>query len=144
MHHEHIGQEHRSCDGSTVTKEVERKLFVQRRINGVVRSNVSDCVAVRRRTEDGSHSDVAASANSVFYYYLLAKFLRKELPDDSSDCVIRASRRKGYDPVNWPRRIGLRLREARHGWERGSASGQIQECAAGEVPFAPSPSGPLF
>ena len=59
-------------------------------------------VAVRRRTEDGSHSDVAASSNPVFYYYLLAKFLGKELPDDSSDCVIRASRRKRYDPVNWP------------------------------------------
>ena len=113
MHHEHIGQEHRYRDGSTVTEEVERKFFVQRRINDVVRSNESDCVAVGRRSEDGSHSDVAAGANPIFYNYLLAKFLRKELPDDSSNCVIRTSRRKRYDPVNRPRRIGLRTPDPR-------------------------------
>jgi hypothetical protein len=35
-----------------------------------------------------------ASTDPIFYYDLLAQFLRKELPDDPGDRVVGTSRRK--------------------------------------------------
>src|SRR3989442_15457830 len=46
--------------------------------------------------------------------------------------VAGAARRKTYDPAHRPRRIGLRPRDPRDGWQRGGARCQIQKIPAGK------------
>jgi hypothetical protein len=94
MYHKHISEQHRPADGSTVADEVEGKLFIQVSINGIIGSNEPECIAIGRGAKDGSHADVSASANPVFYYDLLAQFLRKELADNPGDGVVGAARRE--------------------------------------------------
>ena len=49
---------------------------------------------IGRGAKDGSHADVPAGANPVFYYDLLAQFLCKELADNPGDGVVGTSRRE--------------------------------------------------
>src|SRR4051812_10684829 len=41
-----------------------------------------------------------------------------------------AARRKTYDPAHRPRRIALRPRHARDGWQRSSTRGQMQKSSS--------------
>src|SRR6516165_10718978 len=65
MYDKHISEQHCPADGSTVADEVEGKLFIQGRINGIIGSNEPECIAIGRGAKDGSHADVPASANPV-------------------------------------------------------------------------------
>src|SRR5262249_61698910 len=49
----------------------------------------------------------------------------------------RAAGREWHDQMHWPRRIGLRVRDPRYSRQRGSASCQMQEFAAGKFHFEP-------
>jgi hypothetical protein len=49
------------------------------------------------------------------------------------DDVGRAAGRGGDDQPHRPRRIGLRPRDARHGWQRGSTRCHMQESTARQV-----------
>ena len=60
----------------------------------LLRATNPSCIGIRRGAKDGSHADVPASANPVFYYDLLAQFLRKELADNPGDGVVGTSGRE--------------------------------------------------
>ena len=63
--------------------------------------------------------------------------LRQRLTREAGDGVGCLACRKGDDDAHWPRRIGLRPSDARHGRERGSARGQMQKISAGKFHFEP-------
>src|SRR5262249_55332093 len=68
---------------------------------------------------------------------LLSEPLRQPLSDQARRDVGRAGRGEWHDQTHRPRRIGLRLRDARHGRQRGSARGQMQKISAGGVSRTP-------
>src|SRR5215468_8472375 len=56
----------------------------------------------------------------------------------AGDKVVSTARRKRNDEPDWPRRIGLRPSEVRHGRKRGSTRGQMQQLTAGKIHGGPS------
>src|SRR5262249_13196037 len=60
------------------------------------------------------------------------KALRHPLTNQACNGVSPGARRKPVDDAHRTRWIGLRPRDARHYRQRGSASGQMQEFAAGK------------
>src|SRR5262249_59335760 len=69
----------------------------------------------------------------------LAQALRQPLTHQACEDVGRPASGKADNDAHRPRWIGLRPRYSRDGRERGSAGGQMQEFAAGEVSFVTSP-----
>src|SRR5262249_56520811 len=67
-----------------------------------------------------------------------AEPLRQPLSHQARDDVTCAAGGKADNDAHRPRRIGLRPSKARHGWQRGSASGQMQKFSAGKFHFDPS------
>src|SRR5262245_61515984 len=78
-----------------------------------------------------------AAARPVVDNKLLAKPFRQPLPHQACSYVGAAARSKADDHAHRPRRIGLRPRDARHGWQRGSARGQMQKISAGKFHSTP-------
>ena len=76
--------------------------------------------------------EIGAGPRPVFDDERLAEPFRQPLADQPSTYVGRSSGRKPDQHPHRPRWIGLRPRDTRHGWQRGSARGQMQECAAGK------------
>src|SRR5262249_35316231 len=74
---------------------------------------------------------------SVLDDELLAKSLRQHLTYEARDDVRRTTGRKADDNTHWPRRIGLRPRDARDGGQHGSPCCEMQKPTAGEVPLEP-------
>src|SRR5262249_47689856 len=97
-----------------------------------------ECVAVGGRPDDRLRADIAAGAWPVLDNELLIEPLRQPLTDQAGDNVGWSARGKADNDAHRPRRIGLRPREARHGWERGRASGQMQKISAGKFHLEPS------
>src|SRR5262249_56107883 len=93
----------------------------------------------RGRTPDRRGADIPASARPVLDDKLLTEPFRQELAHQTRDDVIPAASGSHNDHAHRPRRIGLRLRRARHRRQRGSAGGQMQKISAGEFRFLPSP-----
>ena len=137
IHVHHVGQPHYAGDRDAVADKIERKLLVERRVDGVVWTDEGDRVAIGRRIERGLHADIAGRAGSVLNDKLLSQVIRQVLADDARHDVVGTARRKRDDPVHRARRIGLRPRDTRHGWQRRSARGQMQEFAAGKFHFEP-------
>src|SRR5262249_55612244 len=117
--------------------EIKRKLLVKCRVDGVVRADEGDRVAIGRRVERGLHADIAGRAGPVLNDKLLSEMIRQVLADDARHDVVGAARRKRDDPVHRPRRIGLRRRDAGDCRQRGSARGQMQKCTAWKFHFEP-------
>src|SRR5215831_13363863 len=65
MHHHYVGQPNQSGDRSAVADEIERKLFVERRVDGVVRTDEGDRVAIGYRAEHRLHAYIAARPGPV-------------------------------------------------------------------------------
>ena len=65
IHVHHIGQPHYAGDRDAVADEIERKLLVERRVDGVVWTDEGDRVAIGRRVERGLHADIAGRAGPV-------------------------------------------------------------------------------
>src|SRR5271166_2617623 len=124
-----VGQAHCSADWSAVADEIERKPLVERRIDGVVRSDESDGVAIGDRAQRRLHSDIAARNDPVLNNELLPQVIRQKLADNARDDVVGAAGRKTYDPAHWPRRIDLGAREARDGWDRSGTRREMQKSA---------------
>ena len=76
-----------------------------------------------------SWGKVAARANPVLDNELLTKSLRQPLTNKTCKQIGPAPRRKSDYQPHWPRRIGLRLCDAR-GRQRGSARYQLQKLTA--------------
>jgi len=74
-----------------------------------------------------SWGKVAARANPVLDNELLTKSLRQPLTNKTCKQIGPAPRRKSDYQPHWPRRIGLRLCDAR-GRQRGSAAAPATSC----------------
>src|SRR5215472_11828114 len=95
-------------------------------------------MAVRRRAHDGFYGDVGTGPRPVLDKELLAESLRKPLCYQARDDVGRATGRIADDDARRPRRIGLRVREARDGRQRGSTCGEVQKTSARKFHSSPS------
>src|SRR4051812_34124215 len=89
-------------------------------------------MAVGGRTYDRLVGDIAASTRPVLDDERLAEVIRQPLTNQAREELGRAAGRKADDDAHWPRRIGLRPRNLRHGRQRGSACGQMQKSSAGK------------
>src|SRR5262245_54356234 len=100
-----VCQPHYAGDRDAVADEIKRKLLVKCRVDGVVRADEGDRVAIGRRVERGLHADVAGRAGPVLNDKLLSQMIRQVLADDARHDVVGAARRKRDDPVHRARRI---------------------------------------
>src|SRR5262249_34991504 len=75
-------------------------------------------------------SDIAAGARPVLNDELRTKLLGEPLTYHARDDVNRLAGGKSDDDPHGPRRIGLRPRDPRHSWERGSACCEMQKLSA--------------
>src|SRR5207237_8611652 len=115
--------------------ELEVELAIEHRLDRVTRSDQQERIAVGRRTHDRLGADIAAGAWPVLDDKWLAEPLRQPLTHQAREDVLRAARGKADDDTHRPRWITLRPCGPRDGRERGSARGQMQEFAAGELPL---------
>jgi hypothetical protein len=104
----------------------------QRRVDGTRRCNQQQRVTIWGCPHDRLGPDRGGRAWPVLDHKLLAEALRKPLSHQARGHVSRASGREWHDHPHRPRRIGLRPRETRHGWQRGSTRGQMQKISAGK------------
>jgi hypothetical protein len=81
---------------------------------------------------DGFGRDVAACPGPVVDDERLAESIRQLLTQQPRDDVGRAAGRKTDENAHRPRRIGLRLRDARDSRQRSRARGQAQKISAGK------------
>ena len=95
--------------------------MIERCVDGRRRVNHEKCVAVWRRLHDCPGSDVGAGARSVLNDERLAEALGELLADQARDDVGSAAGGIANDDLHRPRRIGLRLSEARDGRQCGRA-----------------------
>src|SRR5262249_51671863 len=126
-----------ASDWRDIADEIVVELVVECRIDRVETTDQQKRVAVCGRAHDGLGADIAAAPGLVADKNWLPEPLRQPLSDQAREDVRRAGRGEWHDQTHRPRRIGLRPRDARHGWERGSARGQMQKISAGKVLFAP-------
>src|SRR5262249_5670107 len=126
-----------ASDWRDVTDEIVIELVVE---CGVDRGRVShqqERVAVGRGTHDRLGANLAAATRPVVDNKLLAEPLRQPLSHQPREEFVYATCGNGHDDAHRLRRIDLRLRNSRHGRERGSARGQIQKISAGKFHFKP-------
>ena len=71
----HVGRAHQTRDGRDVAYEVERQLFVQRRVDAVSRIHQQHGVAIRRCGHHRLGADVVAAARPVLHHHLLPETL---------------------------------------------------------------------
>ena len=83
MYHHHQGATGQACDRRDIPQEIEIKIFVKRRIDGVGRTHQQQSVTVGRRAHDRISGDVASSSGPVLDDKLLAEPLRTPLPDQT-------------------------------------------------------------
>src|SRR5215471_21376174 len=95
----------------------------------------AESIAIGYRTRDAAHADSTAGAGYVFDNDRLAERDPHALSHDAPNRICRPASGKRHDHRDRPRRIGLRPRDARHGRERSSASGDAEIVYGGEVSF---------
>ena len=133
VHLHHIGHAHDARDRRDVADEVEIKLVVKRRIDGVRRAHQEQRVAVRCRLHDRLGGDIGAGAGSVLDDERLAELLRQPLTHQAREGVGGAARRK---PDDQPHR-SWRVRLAAVSRSAGSGRGDNARPAA-EAPHSKS------
>src|SRR5262249_35314565 len=122
-------------DRHDVVDEIEIEIVVETRVDCVRRDGQEERITVRRRTHDLFGGNIASGARPVLDDEWLAKPVREPLTHQADKDVSCSAARKPDDQAHRPRRIGLRLRDPRHRWQRGSARGQMQKIAAGKFHF---------
>jgi hypothetical protein len=90
-------------------------------------------MAVCRRVHNRLSGNIAGGTRPVIDEDLLAQTVGQPLSDQARDDVDLTARRKAHDNAHWLRRIGLRLRNPRHGGERGNTCCQMQKSTARQV-----------
>src|SRR5262245_66648467 len=125
MHHHYIGQPNQSSHRSAVANEIERKLLVERRVDGVVRTDEGDRVAIGYRGEHRLHADIAARPGPVPDDGLEPQMILQILADNERDDVVGAARRTRDDALDRPRWVCLRASSTRPGRARGMDWGQV-------------------
>ena len=96
-------------------------MLVERRVDGVIRGDEADGVAVGRRGQHHFHADIAASANAVLDDKLLTEIFRQILTEDTRDSVVGTARRERHSEAHRTRWIIERQCNARQGRYRGGA-----------------------
>ena len=100
-------------------------------------------VAVGGHAHDGFGGDIAGGAWAIFNDELLTQPLRQPLAHQAREDVIGTSGREAHNYAHRPRWIGLRPTVARHGRQRRSARGQMQELSTGKLPWESPPGRSL-
>ena len=80
-------------------------MLVERRVDGVVRRDEADGVAVGRRCQHVLHADIAAGADVVLDDELLVELFRQILAEDARDGVVGPAGGERNDETHRPRRI---------------------------------------
>ena len=138
MHHHDVGHAEDACDRHDVAEEIVVEFaFEERRVDRARRGDQQERIAIRGRTHDRLGPDHSGRAWPVLDHKLLAEALRQPLTHQTRDDVGRTSWSERHDDAHRPRRISLRPSEARHGRQRGSTGGQMQELAAGKFDGEP-------
>src|SRR6516162_4575786 len=142
MHQHDVGHDNDAGDRRDIADETEIKLFVERSIDGVYRSDEEERVAIRGSPHDRLRGDISPGARPVLDDKLLPKSLREPLTDQASDDVNAAAGWNADDNAHRPRWIGLRESNARHDGERGSSRCEMEKISAGKfhlnLPLEPS------
>ena len=80
-------------------------VLVERGVDGVVRRDEADRIAIGRRRQHIRHADIAAGADAVLDDDRLAELLRQVLAEEAPDRVVGAAGRERNDEAYRPRRI---------------------------------------
>src|SRR5262249_61586440 len=126
MHRHDVRHVVQGRDRRDVADEIEIELVVERRVDRVESTGQEQRVAVGWGTHDRLGGDVAAGSRTVVDDERLTEPLREPLTYQARRDVRTASGREANNDAHRPRWVGLRPSEARDGWERGRASGQMQ------------------
>src|SRR5215207_4814097 len=132
MDHKGIRSNGYARNGRDVAGEIETELVVQSCVNCVRRTADEERVAVCWQTNDRLGRQIAASASPIFDDEWLAESFRQPMANQTREDVKRAACTKADEDAHRTRRIKLRPCDPRHRRQRGSARGQMQECAAGK------------
>ncbi len=108
MDRQHQRAAHATCDGRDIADEIEIELLVERRIDGVWRTNQKQRVTVGGRMHDCFGGCIAAGARPVLDDERVAEPLRQPLTDQTRENVVGAAGSKADDHAHRLRRIGLR------------------------------------
>ena len=130
LHDERVADDAR--DRRDVADEVEIELVVEGGVDRIRRRDEQQRIAIRRRTDGGFGGDIGGCARPVFDDKLLAEPLGQPLTDETRSNVGGAAGGKPDHQAHRPRRVGLRLCDARYERQRGGAYRQMQEFAAGK------------
>src|SRR5262245_36475625 len=132
MNHYGLRQPHQAGHRCNVPDEIEIEIFVKRGVDRVCRTYHEQGISVRGRAYHSFGRQIAGSADLVLNHELLAEPLREPLTYQACSDVRRGAGRKTDDNAHRPRRIGLRLRYARHHRQRGNARGEMQKLTTGK------------
>src|SRR5262245_27725331 len=124
-------------DRRDVAQKHEIKLVVERGVDRARGPDHEERIAVGRRAHDRLGRDIGAGARPILDNEWLAQPLLQPLSDHARADVSGAAGGETDDDAHRPRRIGLRARHARHGYQHGSARGQLQDFAAGKLHGGP-------
>src|SRR5262249_15917353 len=128
----HVAGPKERDNGCNILNDVEGKLLVKTRVDRVRYRHVKHRVAIWAGPYGLGRAEVAAASRAVFYDEWLAEPLRKQLAEQPTVHIVRASRGERDDDPYRPRRVGLRPRDPRHGGQRGGARGKMQKISAGK------------
>jgi hypothetical protein len=104
-----------ACDRRNIANEIEIEVVVERRVDCVRSSGIEQRMAVGRGAHYRLGANIGAGAGPIFDNELLTESLRQPLRHQARHDVGRATGRKADDQTYRPRRIGLRLCDARYG-----------------------------
>src|SRR5262245_48320189 len=115
-----------------VANEIESEIAIERGVDRVRNVGIQERISIGRRLHDDLGADIAPRARTVFNHERLAEAIRQGLRDQTRADIGRPARRIAHDQTHRPRRIGLRIGEARQHRQRGSTGGELKKLAAWE------------
>src|ERR1700726_149647 len=125
-------------NGCDVADKIILELFIQRRIDRVLKAREQERMAIGRRLYDGLGGDIAAGTGPVLDDELLGEPVRQPLPNQAHRDVGLAAGGEPYENSYRPRRIGLRACRARDRRKSESHRGKMQKLAAPNFNRSPS------
>jgi hypothetical protein len=127
MHRQHRRRRRQVRNRREIVHHVVRHAAVEKSI-GHQRQRVDrDCVAIRRRTRDGFHPDIAGGAAAIFDYHLLPQQLGQPGADDPSDDIDAAAGRERRDQTNRLVRVIVGLRRSGAGQRESACQHRHQQ-----------------
>src|SRR5215475_8917066 len=130
MHQHDVGHDNDAGDRRDIADETEIKLFVERSIDGVYRSDEEERVAIGGRTHDRLGGDITTATRPVLDNEWLAEPVREPLSNQTRDDVDPTAGSKTNDDAHRLDRIGLRPGDTRYRRQCGGRRGQMQKLSA--------------